>query len=248
MNDVVHAYVDGELDLIRSLEVEKHLEECSTCSNAVGSVQSLRSRFSSADLYHRAPSGLRERIQSLSSAGFVRPRTQLHLRRWFAIAASIAFAVLATWGAVRVALLPSAQDLLAQEVVSSHVRSLLAETHLMDVASTDRHTVKPWFSGKVDFAPPVEDFAQEGFPLAGGRLDYVDGRNVAALVYRRNKHVINLFIWPADTEQSQSPKALTRQGYHLIHWSKSGLTYWAISDLNEQELQEFANIFASLQS
>jgi anti-sigma factor RsiW len=136
---------------------------------------------------------------------------------------------------------PSSDDLLAREIVSSHVRSLMAN-HLADVLSSDHHTVKPWFAGKVNFSPPVEDLGRYGFQLMGGRLDYVDERPVAALIYQRQKHWVNLFIWPSVSDFDLGTKAVSHQGYNLIHWNKSGMTYWAVSDLNDSELQDFARL------
>lgn len=146
-----------------------------------------------------------------------------------------------TWTAARRTAPGAGRDLLAEEAISGHVRSLLAN-HLADVVSTDRHTVKPWFNGKLNFSPPVVDFAAEGFPLTGGRLDYLDGQPAAALVYRRNQHVINLFVQPSRQDTATTPAttdAHTRQGYHLRHWTQGGMSYWAVSDLNEEELQGF---------
>jgi anti-sigma factor RsiW len=133
-------------------------------------------------------------------------------------------------------------DTLTQEVVQAHVRALMVD-HLADVASTDRHTVKPWFEGKLDFAPTVNDFTAEGFPLVGGRLDYLDGRAAAGLVFRSNQHVINLFEWPTTDASTHPPRLLSRRGYQLYTWQRDSLTYWAISDLNAVDLQTFAQLW-----
>jgi anti-sigma factor RsiW len=137
---------------------------------------------------------------------------------------------------------PSLNDQIARDVVTSHVRSLLAE-HLTDVASSDRHTVKPWFAGKLDFAPVVVDLSAEGFPLVGGRLDYLEHRTVAALVYGRRKHVINLFIWPSEYGDIGALQSATTQGFQIARWNEAGTAYWAISDLNSSELRQFIQVY-----
>ena len=139
--------------------------------------------------------------------------------------------------------LPSAQERLTEELISSHVRSLQVD-HLADVISSDRHTVKPWFNGKLDFSPPIIDLAPQGFPLVGGRLDYLDGRTVAVLIYRRNQHPINLYIW-SSTDKDAKPQVQSRQGYHLIRWTASGMNYWAVSDLTTNELEFFVTTLGS---
>jgi anti-sigma factor RsiW len=130
---------------------------------------------------------------------------------------------------------------LETEVISGHVRSLLA-AHLLDVPSTDQHTVKPWFAGKLKFSPPVQDFADYGFRLIGGRLDFVDGREVAAVVYQRNKHVINLFVWPSESNRSTTPQGYTKDGYNVLHWARGGFEFWLVSDVNAKDLRDLADL------
>ena len=185
-------------------------------------------------LYYEAPPGLEQKIrQSLRHENSTASRW-----RWMALAASL---LLAASGAWNIALLRSRVDpgqLTALSVLSAHVRSL-AGTHLLDVPSSDQHTVKPWFNGRLDFAPPVKEVA--GFPLLGGRLEYIEGRPAAALVYGRAKHTINLFIWPSPTPTAEAARTLN--GDHLQSWSSDGMVYWAVSDLNEAELRQFVSLF-----
>jgi anti-sigma factor RsiW len=184
--------------------------------------------------YYEAPAGLEEKIrQSLRQENFT-PSPW----RWLAIAASLLLVASVAWN---IALLRSRVDpgqLLAADVFSAHVRSL-AGTHLLDVPSSDQHTVKPWFNGKLDFAPTVRDL--DGFLLLGGRLEYFEGHPAAALIYGRRKHVINLFTWPSVTPIAEATQ--TRNGYHLQSWSRNGMTYWAVSDLNETELRQFVSLY-----
>jgi anti-sigma factor RsiW len=240
---LIHGYVDGELDLMTSLEIEQHLQECSACANAHMSIHSVRAAINDGSLYFQPPSDLRKRIQSsVRSASHEEPTRRLPPRRLLAVAASLALITAAGWALVRVLPARSADAFLTQELVANHVRSQMLPSHRFDVASLDPHTVKPWFEGKLDFSPPVKDLAVEGFPLVGGRLDYIRGRPTAALVYQRRKHSINLFIWPSTPGSETATRTMTRQGYHLFQWTQSGMTHWAVSDLNDRELQEFARL------
>lgn len=238
----IHGYLDGELDAVRNLEIEQHLQQCAGCSQTYKADQALQTAVKTGAQYYSAPADLRKRIQSsIRQVGKSEPIFPAMPWRWLAVAASVAVVVILAW-----ALSPrlhglDTEQLVAQEVVSSHVRSLMVD-HVADVMSSDQHTVKPWFTGKLDFSPPVKNLAKEGFPLVGGRLDYLDNRAVAALVYQRQNHFINLFIWPSSRDTHVNTKALARQGYHLFHWTQSGMTYWAVSDLNTTGLQEFVQL------
>jgi anti-sigma factor RsiW len=207
---------------------------------------------------HRAPAGLHRRLAAslaeaeaeATASAAARPAAPATpaggrgrawwLTAWLRGAGTFAAGALAglLWAAYVAA--PDAPAPLPQEVVASHVRSLMAD-HLMDVASTDQHTVRPWFSGKLDYAPPVRDLAVQGYPLTGGRLDYLEQRPVAALVYRRQRHTINLYVWPAGAAAA-GVELLSRQGYNLAGWRQDGMQYWAVSDLNAHELSAFAQL------
>ncbi len=243
---LLHAYVDGELDLVRSLEIEQHLQGCAACLQMWKNQQMLKASFAEATLYVKPPPHLQARIQaSIRGAGKANPAPRTIPWRLFAFAAALVLAVALVPMLARV-LSPSSSksDSLAQEVVASHVRSLMAN-HLSDVASSDQHTVKPWFNGKLDFSPPVEDLSAQGFPLIGGRLDYLNDRPVAALIYQRRKHFINLFIWPTTDNSAVAAQMETLQGYHVYHWTQPGMTFWATSDLNTTELQQFVQLAQS---
>lgn len=242
--DWIHGYLDGELDLARSLEVEHHMRECEICARSYRNQTTLRSSLKGESLYYAAPEKLKSRIQSsLRKEARSETVSRAFNWRWLRLGASVAFMLLigvVVWRVVPRSVRPSGDELLAQEIVSDHVRSLQMPGHLTDVLSSDQHTVKPWFDGKVDFAPPVKDFASQDFRLYGGRLEYLNNRPVATLIYQRRLHYINLFIWPAEPAGSTGEVAIQRQGYNLIHWSSSGMNFWAISDLNGVELREFA--------
>ncbi len=248
---LIHGYLDGELDLVSSLRLEAHLQQCATCAQAYENHKALSRTLKSGPFYFRPSDRLEQRIRTAlveSSPAASRPTALAWEVTWpklprfswafLGVAASLAVAALI---ALRVVTRPQnpSPDRLAQEVLASHVRSLMV-SHLTDVPSSDQHTVKPWFDGKLDFSPPVDDLSAQGFPLVGGRLDYLAERQVAAVVYQRRKHFINLFIWPS--KEGSAQKAVMRQGYNLIHWTHAGMTYWAASDLNYRELGEFVRL------
>jgi mycothiol system anti-sigma-R factor len=232
-------YIDGELDPLRNLEIEQHLQHCAVCSKAYKADQTLQTAIRTGAQYYPAPADLRKRIRSsIRQERKGVPVLPAMPWRWLSLAASVAVVVILAWNVVPRPDGLDAEQLMAQEVVSNHVRSLMA-SHLVDVSSSDRHVVKPWFTGKLDFSPSVVDLTDHGFPLIGGRLDYLDKRPAAAVVYKRREHVINLFIQPAAHDSPVAQKPVTPQGYHLFSWTQSGMTYLAISDLNTKELQEF---------
>jgi anti-sigma factor RsiW len=261
---LMDGYLDGELDAITSQTIEQHLRDCANCDQAYKTHGSLIRAIGNATPYFKAPAALRERIQSsLREEIGERPlrnavrdsqvlfrRRQPELRtilwgtpwNWLGLAAAIIFAAIIALNLVPRLQRPEADQFLATQLIASHVRSLMAN-HLTDVASSDQHTVKPWLDAKLDFAPAVVDLTSKGFPLIGGRLDYLDNRPVAALIYQRRKHFINLFVWPAAPDATRTPKTITRQGYQLLHWVDSDFNYWAVSDINDTELQTFKQLF-----
>ncbi len=192
--------------------------------------------------YYRAPEALRARLRA-SIAEHARTQARPAMWRWGGMAAAFAAAVLVSWNVALLQARGSAEERLAAEVTSAHVRSLMVASHLNDVASTDQHTVKPWFEGKLDFAPVVADFAASGWSLIGGRLDYVNGRPVAAVTYRHRLHVVNVFQWPAARAGDSPPESFARQGFVLVRWQRAGLEYWAVSDVAGPDLLQFAQRF-----
>lgn len=240
---LLHGLIDGELDAANALALETHLKGCAGCARELERLQALRQRLADAQVGYPAPEGLRAKITAALEAerrGEPRRPTVWSVRRLAPVVLGAGMAALAASLAM-VVLLPAAPSLtLERELVDDHVRSLLAQ-HLTDVASTDQHTVKPWFAGRVDYSPPVVDLKAQGFPLTGGRLDYVDGKVTAALVYRRRLHVINLFVRPASGRDGGVETS--RDGYNLVRWRKNGLEFWAVSDLNRTELEQFRDLF-----
>ncbi|HSH40163.1 MAG TPA: anti-sigma factor [Chthoniobacterales bacterium] len=247
IHEIIGAYSDGELRAAQNLEIEQHLQGCPNCAPMRQEQRRMAEAIERHAPRFEAPPELRRQVldslraQSSEERVLPFPQTQ----RW----ATWAIAALALIGAFVAGVFLASRgtgggDFLTNEIVASHVRSMMAN-HLADIVSTDQHTVKPWFVGKLDFAPPVADFAAEGFPLAGGRLDYLAGRPVAALVYRRDKHLINLFVWPSgkrgDRRTTQS-RAATQNGYHVLQWADAEMSYAAVSDLRAVDLRQFAQL------
>jgi anti-sigma factor RsiW len=239
-HDLLESYLDGELDPRLKAEIEDHLAGCSSCTETHSRLRELQTDIRAQAPYYNAPADLQQRVREAlgQSAKNESAAQRPPYWQWMAIAASLLLAVSLAWN---VSLFRSRGEVMAQNVLSSHVRSLIG-THLLDVPSSDRHTVKPWFNGRLDFAPDVKDLASQGFPLVGGRIEYIAGHPAAALVYQRRQHVINLFTWPSESA-GNSVGALDRQGFHLLQWNNGGMTYWAVSDLNLTELQQFANLY-----
>jgi mycothiol system anti-sigma-R factor len=240
---IVHGYLDGELDAARAAEFEKHLESCGDCLSVFETQESLRSSLRRAQLREKAPAALRQNVFTATRRGVpqtIRPATIDW--RWLAAAAAVLLSFFAGWRVISGLQSRDGQALLTAQVVDAHLRSL-QPGHLSDVISTDQHTVKPWFTGKLDFAPPVEDFANAGFPLQGGRLDVVHGRTVAALIYARRKHLISVFIWPTPDEDA-APTSGSQQGYHWVDWRKGGMEFAAVSDLSPSDLDELQRLLS----
>jgi anti-sigma factor RsiW len=237
---LLHALVDGELDAGNVLALEAHVATCAGCAAELAAIREVKAQLKAAPLAYTAPQSLLDRLDAAiadAEAPPAPPRRGLRAETWLlsgtgaAIAASLAL----------LAFIPTGASL-QLELVDAQARSLEA-THLVDVQTSDRHTVKPWFNGKVDFAPPVVDLAAQGYPLVGGRLDRIDGKRVAALVFHRQAHVINLFVWPGDAPSA--PLVQQKDGYNLVRWGQGGLVFWAVSDCDPAALTGFQKDFAA---
>jgi anti-sigma factor RsiW len=239
IRELLHAYVDGELDLANIRETERHLQSCVDCRGTERAIHELRSALTSDAPAYRAPTHLRKSVRAALRREAKSSRQTLS--PWLTFATGAVFAAVILGFALFQTTRATRTNAIVDQVVANHVRSLLA-VQLVDVVSSDQHTVKPWFDGKIDFAPEVRDLSADGFPLVGGRLDYLDGKTVVALVYQRNKHPINLFITPEPTSRSTSPIVITRRGYNVFSWTNNGMKYWAVSDLNQAELREFTEL------
>jgi anti-sigma factor RsiW len=241
--DLIEAYLDDELDAAQHSAVEQHLATCPNCSEAYAGLRKQKASIRAAAPYYTPPPNLQQSVRdALRRAGTekAKPPVSEVPWRWLAVAASLLLVVSVSWNVAR--LRPrSSEANVAENVLSDHIRSLLG-TRLVDVPSSDQHTVKPWFAGKLDFSPEVKDLEAQGFPLVGGRIEYLAGRRVAALVYHRRQHVITLFIWP-DASSSGVDARISRNGYNLLHWTAGPMTYWAVSDVSASDLEKFRTLY-----
>jgi anti-sigma factor RsiW len=235
---LIDAYHDGELDIIHSVEVERHLAGCEQCRARLKKLGALREAVARAAF--SAPEDLRANVLSALRTPSAQPaKTRFHLTSGLALAAALVLGFFLA----HVFSDNSPEKTLLAALTDSHIRSLVG-THLVDVTSSDQHTVRPWFEGKIDFAPPVEDLSSAGFPLVGGRLEFISSRPVAALVYERRKHFINLFIWPAKKPEPFTAKSPQR-GYNILHWASDGMNYYAVSEISADDLRKFAEVISS---
>ena len=241
---LLHALIDGELDAGHAREVEQHVAGCPRCTAALADYRAMSAAVAGANLRYTAPASLRERIEAAlpqpKSAEIVPLPSRRSVLRGFAMGSAVS--ALAATGLVAIVLRNDDAQRIESEVVSAHLRSLQAG-HLIDVVSTDQHTVKPWFNGKLDVSPPVIDLTAQGFTLIGGRLDYLDARAIGAVVYKRRQHVINLFVAQTASTERKAPKMETMQGFSVLRWSEQGMNFWAVSDIGADELNEFGAKF-----
>ncbi len=237
---LLHALIDGELDAGHAREVETHIAGCPRCAAQLAAFRDMRAAMADVRLNFTASPSLRRRIDTALPQPALRDPSRRALLKGFGLGTAVSAAAAA--GVVAMLFRADEQQRVLGDVVSAHLRSLQAE-HLIDVQSSDQHTVKPWFNGRLDIAPPVVDLTAQGFTLIGGRLDYIDGKPVAAIVYRRRIHVINLFVMPAGTPDLRGPRTEVVQGFNIRRWNEPGFALLAISDLNAEELQEFSEKF-----
>jgi anti-sigma factor RsiW len=239
--------IDGELDAGHARDVESHVAGCPDCAAALAAYREMSKTMAGMNLRYAAPPGLRQRIEAslpqpapkMSAARAFSPDRRSVLRGF---AMGSALSALAATGLIAIVMRNDDEQRILSEVVSAHLRSLQAG-HLIDVISTDQHTVKPWFNGKLDVSPPVVDLTAQGFTLIGGRLDYVDARAIGAVVYRRRQHIINLFVAQTASTEHRAAKMETMQGFNVRRWGEQGLNFWAVSDIGPDELTEFGDKF-----
>lgn len=236
---LLHAYLDAELDMQHSQEMEQHLRVCRSCSHDYANFLALRQAIRENALYFSPPERFQKGFHRLTGTHQITS----HSWRWMSAAVALLLVFFGIWGlTLWWSTASSSQQLLTREVLASHERSLM-EKHLVDLSSSDQQTVKTWFQNKLDFSPPVIDLTPQGFVLLGARLDYLDGRTVAAIVYQRGAHIINLFLWPSSQTEESKPNMTALQGSYLVHWTAYGMNCWAVSDLNLTSMQHFAQLF-----
>lgn len=243
--EYLHAHLDRELDPVTAAGVDTHRKSCAACAREYAAQEALRAALKKDAAYYTVPAGLSARIRA-QTPGDASPRDKRSwFTSWFPVAAAVAMTAAVTWTLATQFQSGSRDEQIGEQVLAGHARAVLTG-HLVEVASSDQHTVRPWLSSKLDFSPPATDLAAAGFPLAGARLDYVNKRPVAALVYRHRQHVINLFVWPEERAVARTAqKSAPRQGYNILHWDDAGMTFWAISDLNAADIKTFADTYAA---
>ena len=253
MQMLIQADIDNELTAAEAVRVWVHLEGCAACAEVRTQLLTLSGRLRREVAYHRAPQALHDAVRTRLNSGAASSvavvaheaavsRPKPPWRFWPVAPFGAGFALAAC---LALALLPSGQAGVADAVVAEHIRAL-QPGHLLDVVSTDQHTVKPWFDGRLDFAPPVKDLRADGFPLTGGRLDYLDGRAVAVLVYQHRQHLIELYVWPDSSRLDHGAANGSRSGYNYVRWRLDGMVFWAVSDLNAAELTGFIQRWQAL--
>ncbi len=243
--DALGARLDGEITPEEAREIDRHLEGCPSCAREYATLTETHRLLTENLMRYDAPDVLKARIRG-AIAGAASPRVAVRTTPpwWRQLAAGILIAI-ASSGVTLMAVNRSGRgDAAADELLASHVRSLMPG-HLTDVVSTEHHTVKPWFNGRVDVSPAVPNLDGAGFPLVGGRADYVRGRVVPVVVYARRQHMINVYAWPSPSQGASPLNDLSRNGYHFVTWRSGGIEYWAVSDLNAGELHTFVATFAA---
>ena len=250
-NRLLHAYIDGELDPAKTLELEAHLAENPSVRAACERLREMSAAIRDKADYHAAPAWLEARVRAAIPSApenastrwwrWLKPAGSL-AADWLRPAASFAAVALVTWVVALGTMRPSEDDRITQEVLASHVRATLSNRSY-DVASSDQHTVKPWLSARLAFSPPVADLSASGFELVGGRLDYIGAQPVAVLVYKRRAHLIDVFVWPVEAQKTEQP--LARDGFNIERFARNGMGFWLVSDLNRNELDDFARLLAA---
>ena len=244
---LIHAMFDGELDAANITRCENHVNTCQACQSELSGIKKLNrilrtvpASFAAPEyLYYRVDAMLTRHVRRQSTLGLA--GIMFKVKSWLWPLTSVALVVCLALMLMFQNIGSSRHELLMDEVVASHVRSL-EENHLIDIANSNHHVIKPWFAGRIDYSPMVVDLSEKGFELVGGRLDYLQHRKVAALVYRHGAHVINVFSWPT-SEAGKPPRLMAKRGYNIEYWDRDGISYWAVSDMNSAEIVEFAKAF-----